>query len=144
MLGYNYNPNVQVCVSSKYPSDYNTRTYCSYGDLLDENKAGTMVPDLKVMLQYPEDSYDRIHSCIASHKFIYAGMLTEFIHFMFAVIYTNREDEINIKALLKEIIDSSIIKINDEEVDTKEFIRDLADDIHKRFEADYKKLIEED
>lgn len=142
MLGYNYNPNVEVHISSKQrPANY---SICSYWDLLDENSAGTMVSDLKVMLQYPKDIYDRVHSCITNFKFIKVYMLNEFIHFMFAVIYTNREDEINIKALLKEIIDSSAVKINDEEVDTKEFIRNLVDDIHKRFEADYKKLIEED
>lgn len=142
MLGYNYNPNVEVRISSRqHPGNYNTGSYWS---LLDENDAGHMVPDLKVMLQYPEDTYDRVHNCINNVKFINTYLLNEFIHFMFAVIYTNRENEINIKALLKEIIDSSVIKINDEEVDTKEFIRDLADDIHKRFEADYKKLIEED
>lgn len=142
MLGYNYNPNVQVRISSKQrPENHST---CSYWDLLDENSAGTMVSDLKVMLQYPEDIYDRVHSCITNFKFIKVYTLNEFIHFMFAVIYTNREDEINIKALLKEIIDSSAVKINDEEVDTKKFIHDLADDMHKIFKADYKKLIEED
>lgn len=140
MVGYSYNPNAIVYVTSKASPKY--KTSYTYRDVIQENEAGGdfIIRHLETMLDNVNKAYSMIQEAVEAFRYPSSSAINYFVHFMFALMYTGRDDEVAIKSLLKEITDSCTIKIDNKEVDTKEFLHNVATDMHNIFEADYKKL----
>lgn len=140
MVGYSYNPNSIIHVTNKAKPKYKGSYF--YRDVIQEFEAGGdfLIKHLETMLEDINKSYLMIQDALNVIEHPSSSVINYFVHFMFALMYTGRDDEVAIKSLLKEITDSCTIKIDNKEVDTKEFLHNVATDMHNIFEADYKKL----